>query len=499
MKRALHLVDRDDVVILVEPAEAGDEVQNIRARDPLAVGHKMAIRAIPAGAPVHKYGQIIGLATRDIFAGEHVHSHNLAIGDIHAREPGAALSKSTTTPAKREPASFEGYRRADGRVGTRNAIGIIASVNCSATVVRRIARRFEDNLPAGVDAVVPITHSSGCGMSRSGVGFDTLDRTLAGYARHPNFGAVLLIGLGCEVTQIDDMLSRHGLAPGERLRTLTIQDAGGTAEAIERGSAIVADLIETVSNDRRLSQPIAGLVLGLQCGGSDGWSGVTANPSLGAAADLLVAAGATVILSETPEIFGAEHLLLARATSRNVADALSARIDWWQAHASQHQVSLDNNPSPGNKAGGLTTIFEKSLGAVAKAGSSPLSDVIGYAEPCRTHGLVFMDSPGYDPCSATGQIASGANLLAFTTGRGSVFGTQLAPCLKLASNAELARSMANDIDVDCSAVLDGSSILEMGEIIYDALIAAASGRPTKSEALGIGDFEFVPWQLGAWL
>jgi altronate dehydratase len=499
MKRALHLVDRDDVVILVEPAEDGDEVQNIRARDPLAAGHKMAIRAIPAGAPVHKYGQIIGLATRDIFAGEHVHSHNLAIGDIHAREPGTALSKSMTTPAKREPASFEGYRRADGRVGTRNAIGIIASVNCSATVVRRIARRFEDNLPAGVDAVVPITHSSGCGMSRSGVGFDTLDRTLAGYARHPNFGAVLLIGLGCEVTQIDDMLSRHGLAPGERLRTLTIQDAGGTAEAIERGSAIVADLIETVSNDRRLSQPIAGLVLGLQCGGSDGWSGVTANPSLGAAADLLVAAGATVILSETPEIFGAEHLLLARATSRNVADALSARIDWWQAHASQHQVSLDNNPSPGNKAGGLTTIFEKSLGAVAKAGSSPLSDVIGYAEPCRTHGLVFMDSPGYDPCSATGQIASGANLLAFTTGRGSVFGTQLAPCLKLASNAKLARSMANDIDVDCSAVLDGSSILEMGEIIYDALIAAASGRPTKSEALGIGDFEFVPWQLGAWL
>lgn len=498
MTRALRLAVRDDVAILIDPVVPGYTALGVAARDVVPGGHKMALHALAAGSPVRKYGQVIGVAAQDIAAGEHVHSHNLVVGGSLATAETRGLVAGVPTPPS-IPATFEGYLRADGKVGTRNAIGIIASVNCSATVVRRIARRFEETLPPGVDAVVPVTHSSGCGMARSGEGFETLDRTLAGYARHANFAGVLMIGLGCEVAQIDDMLARHGLAPGERLRTLTIQDAGGTAEAIERGSAIVAELIDLAARDRRTTRPAADLVLGLQCGGSDGWSGVTANPALGVASDMLVAAGATVLLSETPEIYGAEHLLLARAARPEIAEALRERIAWWERYASQHGVSLDNNPSPGNKAGGLTTIYEKSLGAVAKAGSSSLQDVLLYAQPCRTSGLVFMDSPGYDPCSATGQIASGANLLAFTTGRGSVFGAKPTPCLKIASNARLAHAMADDIDVDCSVVLDGSSVVEAGAAIYRALLATASGQPTKSEQSGLGDFEFVPWQLGAWL
>jgi altronate dehydratase len=495
--RAIRLSDRDDVAVLIDAASPGDFILGITARDAMPGGHKIALRPLSAGTVVRKYGYPIGIATRDIVAGEHVHSHNLALPEHRLVEAVAGTTRLPTTA--REGATFEGYLRADGGVGTRNAIGVIASVNCSATVVRRIAREFEDCLPAGIDAVAPFTHSSGCGMSRSSEGFDTLERTLAGYARHPNFGGVLLVGLGCEVAQIDDMLARYGLSPGARLRTLTIQEAGGTAEAIARGGAIVAELIEEASADRRTTRPAADLVLGLQCGGSDGWSGVTANPALGAAADLLVAEGGTAILSETPEIYGAEHLLLARAASPEVAAQLSARIDWWEDYASRHGASLDNNPSPGNKAGGLTTIHEKSLGAIAKAGTAPLADVLLYAEQHRQHGLVFMDSPGYDPCSATGQIATGANLLAFTTGRGSVFGAQPTPCLKLASNFVLARSMANDIDVDCSVILDGATSKEIGQVVYQAMLETASGKQTKSERLGVGDFEFVPWQLGAWM
>lgn len=498
MVRALRITDADDVAILIDDAAPGDDVLGIAARDAIPSGHKLTLRPIAAGEIVRKYGQVIGVATRDIAPGEHVHSHNLEVGD-HQTGEGVPAPAARPAAADLSAATFDGYLRAGGAVGTRNAIGIIASVNCSATVVRRIARQFEGRLPAGIDAVAPFTHGSGCGMPKSGDGFETLERTLAGYARNPNFGGVLLIGLGCEVAQIDEMMARHGLTAGPRLRTLTIQDAGGTAQAIERGSAIVTELIEEAAADRRTTRPASDLVLGLQCGGSDGWSGVTANPALGAATDLLVAAGGTAFLSETPEIYGAEHLLIARATNPAVARALRARIAWWEEYAARNSANLDNNPSPGNKAGGLTTIFEKSLGAIAKAGSAPLADVLLYGEQRRVNGLNFMDSPGYDPCSATGQIASGANLLAFTTGRGSAFGAQPTPCLKLASNAALARSMADDIDIDCSPVLGGLSVADAGRMIFDRLLATASGAPTKSEALGMGDFEFVPWQLGAWM
>ncbi|WP_442678057.1 UxaA family hydrolase [Sphingomonas sp. ASY06-1R] len=498
MSHALQLSPSDDVAVLTLPLEAGAQICGVALRQPVPAAHKVALHAIPAGGVVRKYGHPIGIASQPIAAGEHVHSHNLIVGthDAAIGQESGSVHAADLAPIS---ASFDGYRREGGGAGTRNAIGIIASVNCSATVVRRIARNFEDRVFPNVDTVAPFTHGSGCGMSKAGEGFETLERTLAGYARNPNFGGVLVIGLGCEVAQIDEMLDRQGLLPGPRLRTLGIQDSGGTAQAIAAGIRIVEELIEQAGGDRRSTCSAADLVLGLQCGGSDGWSGVTANPALGVASDLLVRAGGTAILSETPEIYGAEHLLLARARTADVQRALQGRIAWWEDYAARNGADLDNNPSPGNKAGGLTTIFEKSLGAVAKAGSSPLNEVVLYAERPKARGLIFMDSPGYDPCSATGQIASGANLLAFTTGRGSVFGAQPTPCLKLASNAALARSMADDIDIDCSPVLDGMPLEEIGATIFKTLLAVASGQPTKSEALGIGDFEFVPWQLGAWL
>jgi altronate dehydratase len=494
--RALQLNEADQVAVLLHAAETGDEILGAIAQEPIPVGHKIAIKPVAAGAPVLKYGQVIGIAATGIAPGEHVHSHNLRVGEA---DRNISLGNAPHGPTAKTAPTFEGFVRPQGRVGTRNFVGVITSVNCSATVARRIADSFTGtNLP-GVDGVSAFTHSSGCGMSKSGEGIDTLERTLAGYAVHPNFAGVLIVGLGCEVAQIGDLLTGFGIQPGPRLRTLTIQEAGGTLKAIERGQALVRELIEEAQSDRRSTVSASHLMLGLQCGGSDSWSGVTANPALGIAADLIVHNGGTAILSETPEISGAEHLLLRRAVSREVADKLLERLAWWDSYAAKHGAELNNNPSPGNKAGGLTTIFEKSLGAVAKSGSSPLMEVVLYAEQIRTNGLVFMDSPGFDPCSATGQIASGANVLAFTTGRGSVFGSKPAPCIKLASNAAVAAHMDDDVDVDCSPILEGASIKEAGEAIYEKILAVASGQQSKSEALGFGDHEFVPWNLGAWM
>lgn len=482
----LTLDPTDDVAIAVV-----DQANGVKA------GHKVAVRDLAAGAVVRRYGQIIGQASVDIPAGAWVHTHNLTMSDAErSAEIGA---DRRALPAPTDTVTWSGYRRADGRWGTRNTLAILTSVNCSATVARRIADAFPaDTLPEGVDDVVAYTHTGGCGGASDGLDVKLLQRTLAGYAQHPNVAAVLIVGLGCEANQIPDWLASEGLSPGPALRTLSIQDAGGTLKAIEAGRAIVHELIEVASAARREPAPVSGIVVGLQCGGSDGWSGVTANPALGRAVDRLVAHGGSALLSETPEIWGAEHLLLRRADP-DTAQALLDRLAWWRDHAERHGMELNNNPSPGNLKGGLTTILEKSLGAVAKAGSAPLEDVIGYAQPIRKAGLSFMDSPGYDPCSATGQIASGANLIAFTTGRGSVFGSKPAPCLKIASNARLAGWMAEDIDVDASSILDGAAIDSVGEAIFQRLLSLASGEPSASEALGIGDAEFVPWQMGAYL
>jgi len=400
-----------------------------------------------------------------------------------------------------EQATFEGFRRANGRAGTRNYLGILTSVNCSASVARFIAQAAAqsgmlDAFP-NVDGVVSFTHGTGCGMAASGEGFDVLQRTQWGYAGNPNLGAVLLVGLGCEVFQISRMKQLHGIEEGDAFRTMTIQETGGTRKTIEQGLARVKEMLPAVNAVRRETLPASGLTLALQCGGSDGYSGITANPALGVAADILVKNGGTAILSETPEIYGAEHLLTRRAKNREVGEKLVSRIKWWEAYTARTGDEMNNNPSPGNKAGGLTTILEKSLGAAAKGGSSNLNAVYQYAEQVTDKGFVFMDTPGYDPVSATGQVAGGANIICFTTGRGSAFGCKPAPSIKLATNTPLYERMTDDMDINCGDVLDGVSVEDKGQQIFEEILAVASGKKSKSEELGYGDNEFVPWQIGA--
>ncbi|SEL85887.1 altronate hydrolase [Roseateles sp. YR242] len=467
-------------------------------REPVAAGHKVALRSIAPGELVRKFGQPIGVARQAIAPGDHVHVHNLEAGESHP-DHGIGRAYVPTEPI-RPAATFEGYVRADLRVGTRNYVGIISTVNCSATACKAIAQTFAGPALAeypGVDGVVAITHGGGCGTSAQGEGIELLQRTLRGYAEHPNFSAVLVLGLGCEVNQVDALVAGMALPPG-RLRTLTVQDAGGTREAVAQGVAIVQELLVEAGRARRSTVPASQLVVGLQCGGSDGYSGISANPALGAAVDLLVRHGGTAVLSETPEIYGAEHLLTARAASTAVAEGLLTRLRWWEAYTARHGAAMDNNPSPGNKAGGITTILEKSLGAVAKGGGSGLMDVLGYAEPVRSQGLVFMDTPGYDPVSATGQVAGGANLICFTTGRGSTYGCKPTPSLKIATNTAMYQRMSLDMDFNAGEIVDGTlSVAEAGERLFRLMLATASGKHTLSEENGLGDNEFVPWQLGA--
>lgn len=496
--QALQAHPADDVIVAVQPIAAGAEALGVIATADIPAGHKMALRAVPLGAPVRKFGQMIGLASAAIQPGDHVHVHNVSFaGSTGPAEIGIDAQPVAFLPERH----FQGFHRADGRVGTRNFIGVLTSVNCSATVARRIADAFTPERLAdwpNVDGVAAFSHSSGCGMQHHGDGIDNLRRTLGGYARHPNFAAVLIVGLGCEVNQIAEFLEAEGLQESDVLRTLGIQESGGTAAAIRAGVAIVEAMLPAANAAVRAPASLAHLVLGLQCGGSDGYSALTANPALGVAADLLVRHGGTAVLSETPEIYGAEHLLLRRTASPDIAHSLLARLRWWEDYAARNGADLNNNPSPGNIAGGITTILEKSLGAVAKSGSTPLQAVVRYAEPIPKAGFVFMDTPGYDPCSATGQIAGGATLVCFTTGRGSVFGSKPAPTLKLASNSRLAAQMGDDIDIDCGRLLTGDTNLQaLGQEIFEALVATASGTRTRSEIEDIGDSEFVPWIVGA--
>ncbi|WP_423358859.1 UxaA family hydrolase [Pseudomonas citronellolis] len=500
----IRLNPLDDVLIARLALPAGLELagEGLKLREAIPAGHKVATRRIEAGQPLRRYGQIIGFASRVIEAGEHVHVHNLAMGDF-ARDYAFGVDAVAAAPLREE--SFLGIRRADGRVATRNYIGILTSVNCSATVARAIADHFRRDInPAAladypnVDGVVALTHGVGCAVDPGGEALAMLRRTLGGYAIHPNFAAVLMIGLGCETNQIPDLLAAQGLSSGEQLRTFTIQDSGGTAKTVASGIEQVKSLLPMANRVQREPVSARYLTVGLQCGGSDGYSGITANPALGNAVDRLVSAGGTAILSETPEIYGAEHLLTRRAASREVGEKLIARIRWWEAYCERMGAELNNNPSAGNKAGGLTTILEKSLGAVAKAGSSNLVDVYEYAEQVRAHGLVFMDTPGYDPISATGQVAGGANLIAFTTGRGSAYGCAPSPSIKLATNSRLWERQEEDMDVNCGGIADGStSIEERGEHIFRLMLRIASGERSKSELHGYGQNEFVPWQIGA--
>ena len=497
----LRLNPADDVVIACRELESGTNLlkEGVVVKERIPPGHKVATRAIAAGEPVRRYSQIIGFATKPIEPGFHVHVHNLEVRDF-ARDYAYGELYQPTQPAA-SPATFQGIVRPDGRVATRNYIGILSTVNCSATVAKYVAEQFKG--PAleafgNVDGVVALTHTTGCGMGSTGEGIDVLRRTLAGYARHANFAGVLIIGLGCEANQMDALFFTQGMKEGPLLRSMTIQDKGGTAKAVAEGVAIVKEMLPHANQVKRETVPASHITIGLQCGGSDGYSGITANPALGAAVDLLVKHGGTAILSETPEIYGAEHLLTRRAVSRAVGEKIVERIHWWEEYTARNHGEMNNNPSPGNKAGGLTTILEKSLGAVAKGGTTGLIGVYEYAMPVTAKGFVFMDTPGYDPVSATGQVAGGANMICFTTGRGSVYGCKPSPSLKLATNTPMYERMEDDMDVNCGAILDGSmSVQEAGQKIFELVLATASGQPSKSEAHGFGADEFVPWQLGA--
>ncbi len=499
----LRLAPEDTVVVARRDLPSGHHLarEGLSTRSRVPTGHKVATRFHALGAPVVKYGQVIGFATAPIEPGEHVHVHNCGVADFQ-RDPeiGAAVPKSNLVePAARR--TFQGFVRANGKVGTRNYVGVVSSVNCSTSVARFIADAIQrQDLAAGydnVDGVVAFVHGTGCGMDDRGDAWDVLRRTLWGYACHPNLAGVVFVGLGCEVFQLARMKQELGVKENDLFRTLTIQESGGTRRAVEAGVAAVREMLPRADAARRQTVAASELTLALQCGGSDAYSGITANPALGAAADLLVAQGGTAVLSETPEVYGAEHLLTRRAVSREVGEKLLARLRWWEDYTARNRMVMNNNPSPGNKDGGLTTILEKSLGAVAKGGTTALQGVYEYAEPIRTRGFVFMDSPGYDPCSITGQVAAGANVVCFTTGRGSAFGYKPVPSLKLTTNSELFQRMEEDMDLNCGDVLEGVSIQEKGRQIFEEVLEVASGKRTKSEQLGYGDHEFVPWQIGA--
>ncbi|MFJ8896543.1 UxaA family hydrolase [Leifsonia sp. NPDC102414] len=490
----------DNVGIIVDGATAGESLAGgettIVAVTDIPPAHKVALKGIAAGEPVIKYGQVIGAAIEPIPAGAHVHDHNVGLLDLSARGASTVSSGTAYEPSEDLTArTFMGYRRPDGRAATRNYIGIVPTVNCSSTVSKLIAQAASIQFAGapGLDGIVPLPHDQGCALAEHTIGDDILRRTLHGYATHPNFAGVLVVSLGCEVNQPENFLP--DVIPG--LTQLTIQELGGTAATVAEGVKQIGSLVAQLAELQREPIPVAELTLGLQCGGSDAYSGLTANPTLGVAADMLVAAGGKVILGETPEIFGAEHLLRARAATPSIAKQLDQTIDWWLHYTEANGAELDNNPSKGNRAGGITTIWEKSLGAVLKGGTSPLNDIVDYAAPVTTPGLTFMDTPGYDPVSATGMVAGGATVLAFTTGRGSVFGSRPVPCLKISTTSGLYRRMEGDMDFDAGQAFGHDRQLETGAQLFEAIIDMASGNPSKSEQLGFGTEEIVPWRIGA--
>ena len=505
MNPAIRIHPADNVIIARRQLLGGLvlEDEGITIAGLVPPGHKVATRPIAAGEAVRRYDQIIGTATQAIQPGQHVHTHNLAYSDFKRQhDPGAGVQPTAFVPT---PATFDGIVRADGRIATRNYIGVLTSVNCSATAARAMADHFRRDIRPealadypNVDGIVALTHSMGCATASDGEELLVLRRTLGGYARHPNFAAVLVVGLGCETNQIQGLVAQEGLAEGANLVTFSIQDSGGTAKTVARGIAIIKKMLPAANRVKRQPVPASHLTVGLQCGGSDGYSGISANPALGAAVDRLVRHGGTAILSETPEIYGGEHLLTRRAVSHEVAAKLLARIAWWEAYTQRNGMQMDNNPSAGNKAGGLTTILEKSLGAIAKSGTTNLVDVVEFAQAVKARGFVYMDTPGYDPVSATGQVAGGANLICFTTGRGSAYGCAPSPSLKLSTNTALWLKQQEDMDIDCGTIVDGlETVDEVGERIFRLMLQTASGRATKSETHGYGQNEFVPWQLGA--
>ncbi|CAN5398167.1 altronate dehydratase family protein [soil metagenome] len=511
---AVHLRPSDNVAVARKPIAAGFELAfdggTLTAATPIRLGHKFAVRPIKEGDPIQKYGQVIGFAGKNVAPGEHIHTHNVVLGKFE-RDYAYATETPAPLPPPAEYRSFMGYdrgptRAAHQRYGTRNYIAIISTVNCSAATSKYIAERIRamnilKDFP-NVDGIMPIVHKHGCAMAYDGDDHNQLDRTLAGFANHPNVAAYILIGLGCETGQATHLIQNQSLnliqlgRPKEPPLVLSIQESGGIGKTVDLGVKAVAEMLPRANDVKRVSISAKHLILGTNCGGSDGNSGVTANPALGFASDLIVQQGGTSVLAETPEIYGAEHLLTRRAVSKEVGEKLVERIKWWEWYTSIFGVEINNNPSVGNKEGGLTTIYEKSLGAVAKAGTTAMVDVVNYAEPITAKGFVVMDTPGYDPVSMTGIVAGGANVCVFTTGRGSVYGCKPAPCIKVATNTPLYERMLSDMDINAGTILNGVPIETVGQEIFEEILTVASGKHTKSELHGVGEEEFSPWHIG---
>lgn len=501
LPRVLRLHDSDTVLIAVDAIDAGVAAQGVTAKERIPRGHKMARMALAEREPVRKFGQIIGFASRAIASGEWIHEHNCAFAAFDRDYAFCRDARNDGLLPEAQRATFQGFKRANGKVGTRNYIGILTSVNCSATVAKFMAEEIVrsgllDDYP-NVDGVIPLVHGGGCALDIKGEGYEVLKRTQWGYAANPNMAGVVMVGLGCEGFQIARWKEAYGMSESDTFRTMTIQEIGGTRKTVAAGVEAIKAMLPIANRAERSTQPASELMLALQCGGSDGYSGITANPALGVAADLLVRHGGTAILSETPEIYGAEHLLTRRAATREIGEKLVSIIRWWEDYTARNKMDMNNNPSPGNKAGGLTTILEKSLGAAAKGGTSTLRGVFHYAEPVTAKGFVYMDTPGYDPVGVTGQVAGGANMLCFTTGRGSAFGCKPTPSIKLATNSMIYEKMIDDMDINCGDILDGVSLEDKGREIFQAILDVASGARSKSEQLGYGDAEFVPWTIGA--
>lgn len=499
--RTLRLHADDNVIVAVDTIPQGAPIAGLAAAARVPRGHKMAMGPIAEGEPVRKFGQIIGFASKPIAPGDWVHEHNCSFAafarDYHFAEEARA---EPVLPVEAR-ATFEGYRRPNGKVGTRNYVAILTSVNCSASVARFMAEEVKRSGVladySNIDGVIALVHGTGCGIADTGEAVEVLRRTSWGYIANPNVGAAVMVGLGCEGFQIGRFKEAYGISEGDLFRTMTIQETGGTRKTVAAGVEAIKAMLPIANRVKRETVPASELMVALQCGGSDGYSGITANVALGAAVDKLVRHGGTGVLSETPEIYGAEHLLTRRAASREIGEKLVEIIGWWEDYTARAKMSMNNNPSPGNKAGGLTTILEKSLGAAAKGGTTTLQAVYHYAEPITAKGFVYMDTPGYDPVSVTGQVAGGANIVVFTTGRGSAYGCKPSPSIKLATNSETYTRMIDDMDINCGDVLDGVPIAAKGDEIFAKMLEVASGEKSKSEALGYGDAEFVPWQIGA--
>ena len=496
------LNDKDNVAVARHRLNAGQRIgpDEVQCRDAIPAGHKVALVAISTHDPIIKYGHSIGIASHDIMPGDHVHTHNMAMIDADRDHHIGKDARSFEPLPPDDRAVFQGYIRDDGQIGTRNYIGILPTVSCSAGMARLIASAVTaeslSRYPQ-VDGIVALGHGSGCCLPPGSEGMQYLQRALGGYIRNPNFAAVLLVGLGCEVNLTDCLLDNMNIAEGPRLKTLNIQVSGGSQRTLQLGIDAIEAMLPSANRAIRQTVSAEHIKLGLECGGSDGYSGISANPALGAAVDRLIHHGGTAILSETPEIYGAEHLLTRRAETNTTGEKLLKHIEWWRNYTKRMDAEINNNPSPGNKAGGITTILEKSLGAVAKSGTKNLVEAYGYAETVAAKGLVFMDTPGYDVVSVTGMIAGGANMICFTTGRGSVCGFKPVPTLKLASNSALFQHMTADMDINCGTVIDGTAtIAEMGDLIFERILEIASGQRTKSEVMDFGDSEFVPWHIG---